>query len=156
MQELDRRAIEDVGIPAVCLMENAGRALADEAAGMLKRRRNRRVVVVCGPGNNGGDGLVAARHLVNAGFSAGVLFVGTAAKLGPDAALNYHVAKKLRIPFFKPDARGCRMLRRAGLIIDALFGIGLAREVREPFKGVIKAMNDSPALVLAADILCAI
>ena len=76
MREADRRAIEEIGIPVEALMENAGRAVADAADAELRARRAKVVLIVCGRGNNGGDGLVAARHLANRGHDTIVILLG--------------------------------------------------------------------------------
>src|SRR6516165_4096211 len=87
-RELDRRAMDGLGIPGVVLMENAGRNIAE----MLRAQGARGpVVVCCGPGNNGGDGFVVARHLDNAGIPVRVLLFSAAEKLGGDALVNYRV-----------------------------------------------------------------
>ena len=78
-RELDRRAIEEYGIPSICLMESAGRAVAQEVERLLEARGGGAVVVVCGPGNNGADGLVVARTLFNRGHAVELLHVGPCA-----------------------------------------------------------------------------
>lgn len=156
MREIDRRAIEELGIPALCLMENAGKAVADEAFRMLQARRRglsrRNICIVCGSGNNGGDGLVAARHLLNKGAKVSVFLVGSVVAASPEFTVNYHIARRLKIPIFKPDTRGLGILRGAALIIDALFGVGLSRPVEGAYRTVIQATNDSGVPVLAVDV----
>jgi len=86
-QRFDRLAQEKYGLPALLLMENAGRSVAAEALRMLEKKQ--RVAVICGTGNNGGDGLVAARHLLNAGKQVRVFMAGDRSRLKPDAATNF-------------------------------------------------------------------
>src|SRR6187455_739185 len=114
LHEADRLTIAG-GTPGVTLMENAGRAVADAAIGA------RRIVVVAGPGNNGGDGFVAARLLMERGVDVQVLFHGKRERLKGDAAIAAGRWKGPTKPA-KPDAIG-----ECDLIIDALFGAGLDR-----------------------------
>ena len=154
MKSLDQQAIDNVGIPALCLMENAGRAVADEAARMFRARRSsgRCVCVVCGSGNNGGDGLVAARHLLNKGFKVYIFLAENVARLSAESRINYRVVKKLKIPCLKWDSRGRQMLCRSDLIIDAIFGIGLSRPVEGFYRQVIEAVNGFGRPVLSVDV----
>lgn len=152
MKRLDQWAIKEAGIPALCLMENAGRVVALETVKALKRVKGRRVCVVCGAGNNGGDGFVAARHLLNHGAAVAVLFAGGTSKLGPEARVNFRALQRLNIPIRVFDARGRRELAKADVIIDALFGIGLSREITGILREIIDAVNASSAHVLAVDI----
>ncbi|MEA3493104.1 MAG: NAD(P)H-hydrate epimerase [Candidatus Margulisiibacteriota bacterium] len=138
----DKYAREKLGIPSIILMENAGRDVAEEALRMLGKKK--RVTVVCGVGNNGGDGFVAARHLINAGIKVSILIVGKLSKLKPGPKTNYNILKKMKAKFTKKID--------GDLIIDALFGIGLNSSIREPYIRVIRAINNSGIRVLAVDV----
>ena len=142
MAEADRLAIAG-GTPGIDLMENAGRAVADAAARMLQGRR---VTVVAGPGNNGGDGFVAARHLAERGCEVRVGLVGERGKLTGDAAL---AAKRWHgtVAAASPAA-----LKDCDLIVDALFGAGLDRPVAGLPRAMIEAMNASGRPVIAVDL----
>jgi hydroxyethylthiazole kinase-like uncharacterized protein yjeF len=142
MAEADRLAIAG-GVPGIELMENAGRAVADAACKAAERRR---VVVVAGPGNNGGDGFVAARHLAERGFAVRVCFVGDMTRLKGDAAL---AAKRWSgsVEEVSPVA-----LTECDIIIDALFGAGLDRDVEGLPHGMIGAMNTSGVPIVAVDL----
>jgi hydroxyethylthiazole kinase-like uncharacterized protein yjeF len=142
MAEADRLTIAG-GTPGLELMENAGRAVAD-AAGALPR--GRRVVVVAGPGNNGGDGFVAARHLAERGCAVQVSFVGDPKRLKGDAAL---AAERWSGPT-TPATPGT--LADCDLVIDALFGAGLDRAVEGLPRAMIAAMNASAAPIIAVDL----
>jgi NAD(P)H-hydrate epimerase len=153
-RELDRRLIEEVGVPGVVLMENAGRGVAEllRALGVQGL-----VVVCCGKGNNGGDGFVAARHLDNAGVAVRVLLFARPEDLGGDAGVNYRILTHSPVPIeVMPDtvseADLGRALASADWIVDALFGSGLQGKVRPPFDRVIAAINAGAARVLAVDI----
>jgi NAD(P)H-hydrate epimerase len=150
---LDRRAIDVLGIPGVVLMENAGRNIAELLGAQGARGP---VVVCCGPGNNGGDGFVVARHLDNAGIPVRVLLFSAAEKLGGDALVNYRVLTGGGVPvetLTNPDEAILRS-RFAGAdwIVDALFGSGQRGPLREPFDRVVQAMNDSGVRVMAVDL----
>ena len=140
MAEADRLAVAG-GIPSIALMENAGRAVADAAAKMLQGRR---VVVVAGPGNNGGDGFVAARYLAERALAVSVYFVGKRERLKGDAAL---AAQRWNGPVSEPAA-----FTDCDVIIDALFGAGLDRDVEGPARNVIDLMNAASAPIVAVDL----
>ena len=110
------------GVAGATLMENAGRAVADEVAKRFPDQES--VVVLCGPGNNGGDGFVAARHLLERGYGVRLGFDGDLGRLPKDAAA---MAKRFagRIEPLSSD-----ILAGAGVVVDALFGAGLARSHR--------------------------
>jgi ADP-dependent NAD(P)H-hydrate dehydratase / NAD(P)H-hydrate epimerase len=142
MAEADRLTIAG-GMSGIELMENAGRAVADAACRVLQGRR---VVVVAGPGNNGGDGFVAARILAERGHPARVSFVGEKVRLKGDAA---RAAGRWRGPLEQalPGA-----ITGKELLIDAMFGAGLDREVEGLARAMIAAMNTSGAPVIAVDL----
>lgn len=142
MREADRCTISD-GTPGIALMENAGRAVAETAA---RRLEGRPVMVVAGPGNNGGDGFVAARVLAEWGHPVRVSFVGDRARLKGDAA---RAAERWRGPC--ESAEPSAMTGQA-LVIDALFGAGLGRAVEGPPRAVIEAINAASAPVIAVDL----
>ena len=141
MAEADRLAIAG-GVTGIDLMENAGRAVAN----IVARMPGRRVVVVAGPGNNGGDGFVAARHLAERGFAVRLCFVGETTRLKGDAAL---AADRWKGPVEEASPAA---LADCDLIVDALFGAGLDREVTGLPSDMIRAMNDSRAPVIAVDL----
>src|SRR5262245_57869556 len=95
VRSLDRRAIDEFGIPGPVLMENAGRGIAEL---LLSLGINGKVCVCCGKGNNGGDGLVVARHLDNAAAPIEVVLFARPEELSEDAALNYHIVLKAHVP----------------------------------------------------------
>ena len=155
IQKLDRWAIETIGIPSLVLMENAGRQVAEEVIKKLKGKKLAFVAVVCGLGNNAGDGFVAARYLANAGVKTVVYVIGMKQKLKDDALINYHAAKNLRIPVVSVNVADHAVLRdlgRADVVIDAIFGIGLNRPIEEPFKSMIESVNRLKKYVIAVDV----
>ena len=155
VRALDRRAIEEYGVPGVVLMENAGRGAAEV---LLSLGIHGWVVVCCGKGNNGGDGFVIARHLDNHRVPVQVLLFARPEELSGDAAINYHTLARagLSVEVHAGNPVDVAAIRRelatAEWVVDALFGTGLSGPVRPPFDQVIAAINDSPARVLAVDI----
>jgi hydroxyethylthiazole kinase-like uncharacterized protein yjeF len=144
MRAVDKWAIEEKGIPSLELMERAGEGLA---AVVAQREPSGRVAVVCGKGNNGGDGLVAARLLRQAGRDVDVLAAGSLDDLHGDALEQLH-----RLPGEPPVAVDAARLDYAHVIVDALLGTGTTGAPREPFTGIIEAVNAARAPVVAADI----
>ena len=127
------------GTPGLVLMENAGRAVATCAAAMLDDDHNR-VTVLCGPGNNGGDGFVAARLLREQGFAVTVGLLGEAKALKGDAAEAARAWGGPVAPLAGPAA--ARLLDRADLAIDALFGAGLSRDLDGDAREAVEALNE--------------
>ena len=147
VRELDGIAIEAFGIPGETLMERAGIAAFDE----LRRTwpAARRLSIVCGPGNNGGDGFVLARHAAAAGYTVHVALLGDAGQLR-GAARTAHA--RMGGAGLEAQAYTAAILDGADVIVDALFGTGLAREVQGALAACIEDMNRSPAPVLAMDV----
>jgi hydroxyethylthiazole kinase-like uncharacterized protein yjeF len=144
MRAVDRWAIEERGTPSLELMEAAGRAVAEAAAGLSPQGPIR---VVCGKGNNGGDGFVAARLLREMGFEAEALLLWPGEELRGDAAVNYeHFGGELLAG--DPSTR----LAGSGAIVDAIFGTGFEGAPRDPAAAAIAAINSSGAPVVACDV----
>ena len=147
VRELDRTAIEAVGIPGYTLMTRAGERCWDcLRAGWPTVRV---IAVVCGTGNNGGDGFVIARLALAAGLKVVVLQLGAADRIRGDALLSReaYVAAGGVIAAFTPGA-----LEGADVIVDALLGTGLGRPPEGEWRAAIEAINQTPAAVLAVDI----
>ena len=153
---VDRLTIEDFGLPAFTLMENAGVAATSQITRQYGPIESRRVVIVCGKGNNGGDGLVVARLLFGQGARVEVLMLGSPAS--PEAALNLKLLRKLRdadtedrmnIMDWDP---GATRLPDADLYVDAMLGTGLTRTLRGPAAIAVIQLNASGNPVVALDI----
>jgi ADP-dependent NAD(P)H-hydrate dehydratase / NAD(P)H-hydrate epimerase len=147
MRELDRWAIERQGVPSLELMESAGAATA-RAAGEIAR--SARVCVVCGKGNNGGDGLVAARRLAETGYDVEVLFLWPPGELSGDAKTNLARFEGRSRHVEASEIGGA--LADAGVVVDAIFGTGFSGAPRAPADAAIEAINAAGAPVVAADI----
>ena len=158
MRGIDRRAIEDYGIPGMVLMENASRAVAEAAKQRLAGLTEPRVAIVAGSGNNGGDGFAVARHLHNAGIKVIVLLAGDPGKISGDAKTNLEIISQMRLELvaLSRDAQGLSQLQKelkeADLVIDAIFGTGLSGQVKGFYAEVIEEINSSDRPVLAVDI----
>ena len=149
MTEVDRTAIEDFGIDVLSLMENAGVATASLARKLLGGDvSGRRVCCLVGRGNNGGDGLVAARHLHNWGAQATVVIGGERREMRDVPARQLAAVEKMGVRVSGPDGD----FDGAELVIDALLGYGARGNPRDPLGGLIRRANASGADVLAVDI----
>lgn len=143
MERADRLTIES-GVQGRTLMENAGRAVAEDVARRFPDAG--KAVVLCGPGNNGGDGFVAARHLLERGFQVRLGFNGDPERLPPDAAVNARRYAGTREPL------SAGLLGGAEVVVDALFGAGLARPIEGAYAAMIEAVNSSGLPVVAVDV----
>lgn len=152
---LDRRAIDELGIPSVVLMDNAGRCVADETLKLLRGQKSPRVTVVCGTGNNGGDGLVTARYLNEAGIKTETYLTTEDSALKGDPLIFYKILKKLQYPVAIIDSEFKKFrnsLKASHVIVDCLFGIGLNRKIEEPFVRIIQEMNSARRLIVSVDV----
>jgi NAD(P)H-hydrate epimerase len=145
VRELESRAIHEYYVPGAVLMENAGRGAAELLAQLDPERQ--RVLILCGPGNNGGDGFVMARHLQNHGFDLDVLFFGSINQLSVDSRVNGLIWQESGPLWTVDTARPLdvdirRIIEGApGWIVDAMFGTGLTRPLASPFDEVVAAVN---------------
>jgi len=149
MQELDRMAIEDRGIPSIVLMENAGIAVSEIALTELKNIKNKKTAVFCGSGNNGGDGFVAARHLFNKGINVSVYLIGPRLNLKNDPKINAEALDNIGVEIREISEP---INIDHGLIIDAIFGIGLKGEVKEPARSIISDLNKKSITIISVDV----
>ena len=149
VRTVDRIAIEQFGIPGVVLMENAGRGCAELLNARLTAERPQQpVTIVAGKGNNAGDGFVIARFLDNWNIRVRILLCSSPDQLSGDAAINWRIVEKMRIPFLSihsldelEEKEGGHWLQESSWIVDALLGTGLKGEVREPVRSVIAWIN---------------
>jgi NAD(P)H-hydrate epimerase len=154
MKELDKNTIETHGVPSMVLMERAAlaavEALHDEEFDLS------RVAAVCGPGNNGGDGVAIARLLHIAGYTAAVVFVGELEKRSEETARQMSIAESYGVPVsFGCGAEASEIIANATTVIDAIFGIGGGRAPEGDFLGAVRLVNRAGAAgaeVLAVDI----
>jgi len=156
---VDSWAINELGVPGVVLMENAGRSCAELIREKLSGVGRPRVCVFCGTGNNGGDGYVVARHLLNSGFAVVVVICGDYDKIKGDAKMNLDILEKLGRPIERIEPGGDDVPGRvraladgADMIVDGLFGTGLTGELRGGYRELIESINEQDCPVLAVDI----
>ncbi|MCL2330914.1 MAG: NAD(P)H-hydrate epimerase [Phycisphaerae bacterium] len=191
----DRYAIEQLGVPGVVLMENAGRNAADRIETWVKQRLRRdlpaklaskaepsasrsttsmtappSISIVCGKGNNGGDGFVIARHLLLRGWSVEIDLVAYPSPLTGDAAIHYQIIERMKLPIHRLDDQlltdphsieaAAARWQQSAAVVDALLGTGFVGTVREPFASVIEQINglrntttdSSRPLIIAVDV----
>jgi len=158
MKELDRQAIEERGIPSIELMERASEGVAKAALSLLAERPGKcRAAVFCGAGNNGGDGIGAARRLFLSGMKVRVFLVGRYEKMTPDALEETRRLSECGVelePFDPENLQQTAWVRGAHVLVDAIFGVGLSREIKVEsiFAAAIRLMNECSGKVVAADI----
>ncbi len=151
---LDKKALEKYGISTLVLMENAGRAISNEAIKVLKSKR--KLAIFCGTGNNGGDGFCAARHLLTSGIKSEVYLIGRRKDVKNEAKINLDILIKLKQKVLEIKPENIYLIKNKikgyKLIIDALLGVGLKGKVRPVYQEVINIINASKAYILSVDI----
>jgi hydroxyethylthiazole kinase-like uncharacterized protein yjeF len=157
MKEIDRKAIEDLGIIGPILMENAGLQIAMEILDCFPEIDFEEIVIVAGKGNNGGDGFVVARHLFNQGCRPHVICLARMKELKGDAALNAGIAQRIGVKISEaPSAKEWRVhkktLKKATLLVDAILGTGLTHPAKGFYAQVIDDINVSEAYTISVDI----
>ena len=159
VRAFDAWAINTLGIPGVVLMENAGRSCAELVADKLKDAAEPEVCIFCGTGNNGGDGYVITRHLINRGVKVTVVVCGDLGKIRGDAKINLDILEQMgqSIELLSPaesDIPGKVEHFNAGsnIIVDGIFGTGLKGQLRDEYNRLIESINACNKPVLAVDI----
>ena len=157
MREIDRKTIEEIGIPGPVLMENAGIRITGAILKRFPRITEENVVIVAGKGNNGGDGFVVARHLFNLGARPNVLLLASKQELKGDASLNLGIAEKIGVEIAEVTKIEEWKKRRIGLfhasvIVDAIFGTGLLKPAEGLYATAIEDINKAPGFKVAVDI----
>lgn len=157
MQKLDRTAINELGIPGVVLMENAGLQVVEEIHRIIGDPRGKTITIFAGKGNNGGDGFVIARHLLNAGAEVKVLMFADIKDIAGDAKVNLNILQAMGFkvfPIINPNSLNIVKLAMVytDLIVDAIYGTGFQGEVPAHIGNVIEIVNSSGKPVVAVDI----
>ncbi len=156
VRRVDELAISEYAMPGIILMENAGR----NAAGYIHHRYSdsREAIILCGPGNNGGDGCVIARHLHNCGWDVSLIVMGNRSRFSNDLETNFRICERMKLPcIMMPDVQSVVSVADAregnAVIVDALLGTGFRGEVRGPTAGLIAMMNNlSKKAMIAVDV----
>ena len=156
MQALDRRTIMEARVPGLTLMERAGSGTADFLLNRFGPLAGKRVTIVCGKGNNGGDGLVVARLLRQRRARVTVLLLAPAGELSRDATVMYRrwlrVGGTSATKSFKSPEQAEALLADSELIVDALLGTGLSTPVTGPFREAIRLMNEAGGPIVSVDV----
>lgn len=157
MRDIDKATMEWFGLPGVVLMENAGRAVAEKAIAILGDPVGKVVFIVCGGGNNGGDGYAAARWLHNRGARVKLFLAVDRGSVQSDALVHLETALRMGVECFDiTEPRGMEKARIAAafadLVIDALLGTGYHGEMSEPYRDSIELMNGAGRIILSVDI----
>jgi len=159
VRAFDAWAIDTLGIPGVVLMENAGRSCAELVEDKLKNVVDPKVCIFCGTGNNGGDGYVIARHLINRGIQVAVVVCGDRNKIKGDAKINLDILERMGRPveLLDPSGRDIageveRFGAGAGVIVDSLFGTGLRGQLSDEYGRLVESINACNCPILAVDI----
>ena len=157
IRDLDNFAINEAGIPGMLLMENAAVNISNvvnEKLSALGIGNN--LGIICGKGNNGGDGLAAARHLANAGYAITIIMLGKLNELSPDCRLNHDILKKLNSPDITfinySGIKDLKYLNKCDVIIDALLGTGAKGELKEPYLSIIRELNKLTSYKISIDV----
>jgi ADP-dependent NAD(P)H-hydrate dehydratase / NAD(P)H-hydrate epimerase len=157
MREADRRTIQDIGIASLVLMENAGRQVVAAIESLYSDLAERRIAIVCGKGNNGGDGFVVARTLQQRGFDVSVFVIGRLGEIKGDARINLGILGNIGQTVVEvADETAWELhggeITAHDLIIDALFGTGLSAPLAGFFETVVGDLNDSGVPIVSIDI----
>ena len=156
-RRIDKLAIEKYGIPGIVLMENAGLAVSRVVSQMFGDKKDARVAIFCGKGNNGGDGFVVARHLINGDIGVNIYLLCEKKDVKGDALINLNIllrmgqeVKELTCP---DDIEGIKEeVYGASLIVDAILGTGAEGDVKEPMKSSIDFINGTLLPIVSVDI----
>jgi hydroxyethylthiazole kinase-like uncharacterized protein yjeF len=154
---LDRKAIETYRVPGMILMENAGRGAAEIISNIFPDIHKKKIAIIAGKGNNGGDGFVIARYLLNQGVSVKVYLLSDPKGLRGDAETNFNIFQRIKgevlsVPSSKDYARVKKDLERFDILVDGIFGTGLDAEVRGYYREVIDHLNTLQRPIVAIDI----
>lgn len=153
MKAMDTYAIKDIGIPSIVLMENAALKVIKN----IPMENTNSLTIICGVGNNGGDGLAIARHLILQDKKVDLFILGNLDKGTKDFNINLNILKNMKVKFTHIQGESELTILKSSLVnshmvIDAIFGIGLTRKVEGIFKEVISLINDHAKYILSVDI----
>ncbi|OGF57687.1 MAG: hypothetical protein A2Z21_05410 [Candidatus Fraserbacteria bacterium RBG_16_55_9] len=157
MKDFDTQAIQKYAIPSLILMENAGRGISQVLHDRIENLSDCRILIIAGKGNNGGDGLCVARHLMSMGVTVEVFIAGSPDQLSPETQTQAEILKRAecKIQYLMQQRALSTLkasLQRADIVIDALLGIGVKGPVRELLQPIIEQINQCDAFVVAADL----
>jgi hydroxyethylthiazole kinase-like uncharacterized protein yjeF len=159
VRAFDAWAINTLGIPGVVLMENAGRSCAELIRDKIAGVAEPKVCIICGTGNNGGDGYVIARHLLNSGVNVNVVISGDRAKIRGDAKINLDILESMGLSIEQLNPADDNIVEKirtltdeTDMIVDSLFGTGLKGQLSEQYIRLLESVNAQGRPILAVDI----
>lgn len=157
MRDIDRRASQDFLVPSLVLMENAGLRVLELIKELVPSLARSRIVILAGRGNNGGDGMVLARHLINAGARADCFLLGAPPDLTPDAAANYGILDRMGVRVCALTCEAdelalARSLAGADVIVDAIYGIGFKGKLNDFESRIVGTINECRVPIISVDI----
>ena len=157
MRQIDKRAIEEIGIPEIVLMENAAREIYSALSSLLQGGANKRICIIAGVGNNGGDAFAAARHIANAGGRPKVFVLGSQDRMSQSAAVNFNVICNMGIQVFQLQEQRdwdklMAVLKTADGVLDGLLGTGFHGQLRESSAKLINIVNNAGVPILSIDV----
>lgn len=157
MKNIDRTAIDEIGIPGIVLMENAALKVVEEIKGTLGEIGYKSIVIFCGKGNNGGDGFAIARHLRNMGANVLVILLADENEIKGDALINFKIIRQLSIKIAQVYNRTAleeiaASLYMCDLVVDAIFGTGIKGKITGIADDIIQLINFSGRYVISVDI----
>jgi NAD(P)H-hydrate epimerase len=155
MYRIEKETFEKTGLPPLTFMECAALKVFERGMEVLRGIERPKVVVAAGCGNNGGDGLAAARRFCLRGVEVSVVYLPGSGEVKPDAAINLKAVKNLNIPVIEyagdDDCEAARVIKESDLVIDALLGIGLSRAVSPVYASLINIINENAKFVISVD-----
>lgn len=157
MRKIDKRSIEEIGIPEVVLMENASREIYQALNDLLATVDNKEICILAGTGNNGGDAFAAARHISNAGAKVKIFVTGDTDKMSPSAAVNFNIACNMGLDTFVLKTEHdwdklALVLKLSDAVVDGMVGTGFSGVLRESVSRAVDMVNESGLPVLSVDI----
>lgn len=157
MREVDRLSTDEAGIPSLTLMENAGVNLYLELRDRFEDLADLNIAIICGKGNNGGDGMVLARQLIQREIYPDIILLADHEQITGDAAVNLNILANSGLPVFEMSTEEAweefsRTLEVYDIIVDAILGTGITQPLHGFFARVVSDLNDVPAFVLSVDI----
>jgi ADP-dependent NAD(P)H-hydrate dehydratase / NAD(P)H-hydrate epimerase len=159
IRSVDEYAIKNLKMPGIILMENASLEIYNSILENFDQKKSaKKVGIICGKGNNGGDGYAAARHFSNNNFDVTVISIGSVSELSKDSAINFNILKQislsnknLKLIKYK-SANDLNKLKDCDIIIDAILGSGITGDLKEPYDLIVKKINEFSAYKVAIDI----
>ncbi len=153
MAAIDNYCIEKLGIPGIVLMENAALRVVQN----IDLKNHNSFTIICGVGNNGGDGLAIARHLITEGKNVEIFILGNSSKGSKDFKTNYNILKNIDADIFNISKKNDlnilkNSLATSDIVIDSIFGTGLSRDVEGLFSEAINLINKESKYIIAVDI----